>query len=1390
MTSAERKGPANGIWLCQTCHKLVDSDDQRYTLDVLRRWKAEAIERAFQAVATGRPMGRVVPSHELDDVDVSFLSGLGLPTGETIEHVEHKLREATRRDFAAFRSASTWPGPSVPRTVSTEGPHSEQADTASVSQLLAMAEPVILVAPGGVGKSTFLLSVGEHMLEACPQIPVLVPLSEWSEFSESIFEFTLRRFAFASFRREHLMHIAYRGGLALLLDGWNELSPGARMRAQSELKGLRRDYPTTGLLISSRRQQLPIKGRVVSLDELTFEAQEQIAVSAGGQAGVQILDRARRTKGLREIVANPLFLHALLSTTGSQSFPETKEAVLSAFIEVHESQSDLAGRLHRDALGHQSLILQNLAAYANSTASTVLSEETANRIISTTMKRLAEEGQIGQLPNPGDVVDGLVGAHALVRPAGDTKVVAFQHHLFQEWYASRHVEEVMRSAINQNDLRIELREKIINFYSWQEAVLFACERLSRSDQEGAAAVEVCILETLGIDPVFAAEMIARASSDVWSRVGASILRFVEKWHSPGQIDRAIRFVITSGKPEFAEIVWPLAGNVDDQVQYATFRAAEHFRVGVLGDSRKNRLRDLGKRQREIALVEIAAYGDLEALDFVVEVTGAEEEAEVIVEVIQALEFRRAGHHVAQILKNASDDVWRLLADSGYPLDFSDPRLQARIEHEREKLRAAETRVDRQLAYFVSSRATDVATLRKLLVDPKLNMHNAYVQNLIVEVHANFGSEVAEALAVRLANGFSIPYRVRDFLNDATTVETGQIAELVLDLSSDPRRSEAAACMVGAAVVDRLVERLIITRQEALSRGRADAARYAEERALIDRIAQTRDDAFFPVILELAEDDDLVRIGVVSELVARHGCDGESCRPIPDLYQALLRMKLERWAELLTKSPGPRHLAANLARAVGRLGDPALADVLLALLRQDLEKLQEARAARNAAKLRSDIDITGYTLSYTSAFAAMGSGRAVDILKANLADHLWGHDAAVALFTIWDKSRDKESARRSVWIDDYSQHMKRRGTREKGLMPTSEFGEAIFDVIRQIVRSKPGPAGWTHAVSLASVGLALPHGNKRADLEHFFDAQEQAPLMRRMLAAAARSGEVIPSALLVAGVKELLTAADQSPWRLDRDRGELLDWMVLFPFADDPFALIKIVQGLPGPYQHASTFKRLLHVIPYGPTRQGLALLEQLAVQVPSLKRCRDWQIAITKLDTSEAAVFLIEQVVSGEMQPLEHSFLAKFLANHASRSVEVRSLLTGGLQMVQKEDSRALLISAIEEVRGEEQFMILFDSCLQGHYSESRLVRALRGLAINRRPVDESDVLFEEYGTPLPELRMRLFSMLMAGDAAGTLAEKCLVTLDLLRDENGRLNDEPRHPDISAGRPWPKEAGL
>lgn len=56
LTPDGRRSLENGIWLCQNCAKLIDSDTDGHSVDDLRRWKAEAEEFARRQLLASGPL--------------------------------------------------------------------------------------------------------------------------------------------------------------------------------------------------------------------------------------------------------------------------------------------------------------------------------------------------------------------------------------------------------------------------------------------------------------------------------------------------------------------------------------------------------------------------------------------------------------------------------------------------------------------------------------------------------------------------------------------------------------------------------------------------------------------------------------------------------------------------------------------------------------------------------------------------------------------------------------------------------------------------------------------------------------------------------------------------------------------------------------------------------------------------------------------------------------------------------------------------------------------------------------------------------------------------------------------------------------------------------------
>ncbi|UVM25022.1 NACHT domain-containing NTPase [Pseudomonas sp. B21-021] len=1382
----------NGIWMCQSCSKLIDSDDSRFTVALLHEWKSKAIQRALDAIAGGESLGSVRPADLLDDADQDFLRGLNLPTVEALDVVGGKLRAATLVDIQGFRAVPGQPARTIALTLRLEGSSRPQVTIESFARVVSLAEPVGFVAVGGTGKSTTLLQLAECMGNQEGLVPLLVPLGEWSDRQDDFFDFVLRRNAFYGFRREHLMQLAYHGNLALLLDGWNELPADARLRATRDLAALQRDYPQIGIVVSSRRQALPDVRPIIVIDPLSDEQQLEIAQAVRGDEGVGFVDRAWRTPGVRELVSNPLYLNALLTLPSGAKFPVTKEAVLRMFVQQNESAPEKVERLQRDGVGEHNAFLIGLAVEATGGANTIVANTSANRIISDVTKCLIAAGQIGSAPQPRAIVDGLVAAHLLVRSTGIDGAVSFQHQLFQDWYASLEVERVMleASAGDADALKI-LREQMLNWPSWEDSVLFACDRVSRDGEEGVRSVSVAINEALEIDPILAAVMLERADDLVWREVRNRVLTFIERWHSPGELDRAVRFMVTSGKPDFAHAIWPFVSNTKRQIQFGLFRLVDRFHPSVLGVDCALHLGELPAAQRLIAFPEIASNSGFDGLELAVELAASDPDPDVVAAVVTALAFRRADRHVNLILETASDAVWEVIAHAGFPDHLTDVQLDARLIAQRGTVRNADTTPGQLLDWILRENPEDAEfQITQLIGTVEFEPNGSGIEHAVMTSFSVYPLAVASGLVARITADLPLPYHIEDYLNQAPLIDSGPVADAAIDPLTSERRLNAAAAVIGPVTIAVLFDQLFVIDSQVEVLGRYDEELSKAHHRLVGALSGTRQNVFAQVLVSKSEETNYRRIGLLADVLARHGrAGGDTKLPFDEDTRSNLSRAVGTWMETLLAAPQlPRNVASDVARAAERVADAELAELLRTLIERDLVEYEIARSGWLQTGGRGGVIPMGHSLMYSRALAAMHDAPAVAVLIRGLSDLRWGKEAAGALLEIWQSDNFAPKKPTFNRWTDYSHHLIRRAERVTQSPLTSDFAEAIFVVAADFGVPSKSDAEQKHALALGGVGLALPHGSKRQEIDLLLSLPQPTACKHRLLANAARAGEVIPSAILMEGLRELLSEAQEQRWRLENNRGELMGWIDLFPFSDSPERVHEAILLLSDQHRSPNALQRLLETIPQSPADTAFVMLERLAAENPAFFGDSQWTSAMLRLNTLEAVVAVLEHLSEGRIPAGDGFHLSSELTRLAILLPDFHTILITRYLSLPPGNIRRVLEMAMNDLPGEENFMALFEGSIQASNPFQHLGRALRNLAISRRPSEQWSGAFEEFGLPLIEIRARLFTMFLANDAQSELAKQCLLAIEEYRDEKGRLNNEPRHPDISTGRAWPPEA--
>lgn len=117
LSPEDRASEENGIWLCQTCSKLVDSDEVRYSVDRLRDWKAAAEATAAQALERRR-----APE---PDTDAVFLEAERLMPYLIAEMRADVAADETQlvREFVLLPNRNCMFGHNKPRFVYYESDH-------------------------------------------------------------------------------------------------------------------------------------------------------------------------------------------------------------------------------------------------------------------------------------------------------------------------------------------------------------------------------------------------------------------------------------------------------------------------------------------------------------------------------------------------------------------------------------------------------------------------------------------------------------------------------------------------------------------------------------------------------------------------------------------------------------------------------------------------------------------------------------------------------------------------------------------------------------------------------------------------------------------------------------------------------------------------------------------------------------------------------------------------------------------------------------------------------------------------------------------------------------------------------------------------------------------
>ena len=184
LTPEQRRHPDNGIWLCQKCAKLIDSNVPQYSVEKLRSWKKEA-ELVATAIMEGRvirPRPVVAPANRnrtamINKVRTIWITGF---LEKSFFQDARVFLDLAERPIAVLR----------PMDLLVQRPDQEERPLPAGTQILTvfdeMDHSLLLLGAPGSGKTTLLLELTRDLLDRAERdpahpIPVVFPLSTWAQ---------------------------------------------------------------------------------------------------------------------------------------------------------------------------------------------------------------------------------------------------------------------------------------------------------------------------------------------------------------------------------------------------------------------------------------------------------------------------------------------------------------------------------------------------------------------------------------------------------------------------------------------------------------------------------------------------------------------------------------------------------------------------------------------------------------------------------------------------------------------------------------------------------------------------------------------------------------------------------------------------------------------------------------------------------------------------------------------------------------------------------------------------------------------------------------------------------------------------------------------------------
>jgi NACHT conflict system protein len=1305
----------------------------------------------------------------------------------------------------------------------------EHVDLDLIQKGLSLGRRFVLEAPAGAGKTTTLVHLAELTLQK-GALCLILDLPGWLESDLDLLEFVARSPSFRSrgVDAEALARLSVRGHVDFLLNGWNEIAERHGVSAIQRLLDLERDFPTAGIILTTRPDLIrpPLPGSsLIRVHELNDEQRRLYLEESLGDRAVELLSRIREDGTLDKLTRNPLMLSEITKLFRSgRAVPRARFDILRAMSERIQDSEEHHGALQTvPLLGRADSYLSALAVEMTRGGDTEILDEDARRIVSQEGRFLQADGQLAHVPEPMSVLAALIGHHVLERVEYPRPAFRFQHNLFQEFFAALRVAGFLTKYVAEptSEALHTFQVSYVNQPAWDESLRMIAEGVAFGSpvfdadpgQIGAALVGSAI----PVDPVFAGSLAHLCGEDVWGRVRTDFARCVRRWFAvDDEAHRrcALAAMFASGSVDFADVIVPLLTNRDQQVRLSTYRATGSVHLSSLGADWRAVVSLWPEDDRSDFVNEVTLKGSASVAE---ELATRDPGPKIRAEALMALVFLGADDAVARVCEELSDETSNALVEHGVEIADLPNNVRPRL------IRALRATLDRmpsgpaRLRALVRAAKWGDVDAPGLLKDDLQAKSGEEIQRLDHEllmsavsiVQTIDGTWADRWIGERIAEGVLWPDR---WLSKLKRLDQALLSRLWEQVSSNElahREAAGAQALLAKGADDDLLRRLLrwlYAFNDALTenlkgggqtpgeiaRQVTEVARGLPRARLVSGLLQTLSEP--PTLGQL-----WTILGVLG-LLGREESDYDG--EVADADRVTLGVVLVRAVPfVLDQEDFGGKLKAELAMALARIRGPKSATDLRTLISADIERCRLGRDARARGERspRADGAVISWSAWHTKAVTWLGAATAEPILLELLHEAEYEEDAALGLVTLVD---GEPGPRVPLVANSAASLMgsrrRDRGDEARRMLYADAIAARIQSLIEQPASAESPELLSMRAKRLARV-LASLDAHRWLDLvmrvmalPGDWDGWMRADALELLLRAHARLPTDAALAVLNPAIDHTLGQGlhdQQNAYLLGRFLG------ILAFLNDSARGIDRIRTILSSAPRSATDLRDLVSALGRSGSEQALDFLLDLARtgnRIPE-QLGREWIDAVAAIDRPRSHRILASFVDpdSGEWTPEVPHDLREFLAVHiatlATKAADIRKRIFELCQQPLSQSQRQIIASVVGTLNTTEGLMAalgLIDDAASPPIPFA-VERSIENALVERRPYRGSAHTYTLESRTGTDLRRRLFELVVNDSRRRKSAWHLLGEIEGWRLDYGKPMSEPRHPAIDSGHPWP-----